>query len=167
VNTDEDMWRAAVQHLEAYSIACQTLRRDALDLVALARRGLHGSRLEVTAALDLLGGMPEAQRIELFEDLLPMCLRQACAQRVRGLIAALPRPWVLAKIERLVNPVSLAQTLWIIACCWSFTGSLTEASPRSWRNGLSRPTILIFPRRVGTSFEAGRDFLEELGCSKE
>lgn len=98
MDNDEALWRRLVAHNKASVDASEALLRDARSAVQIVRRGLHGDVIEAMTSLGLLLRMKESDRMALFGEVLPFCLRARFAPTARQVILSLPREWVVANI---------------------------------------------------------------------
>ena len=109
--TPNVFWDGVVQEFvrggAASSPACADFFRPGVDRVALIRQALRmasgGNRL---AAVHLIGKMPIDEQEQLFPDLIQAArAAHGPVGAVRETIMALPRGWVLARIDAEVEPI--------------------------------------------------------------
>ncbi len=101
---DESIWQSLVEGREATVRTFQAFIAEGTDRVGMLRRGMVGDVIDRLTALGLFPYLEVSEQIQLFDLLLQLCLPVKYATRARYLIASLPRDWVLANVEKVVEP---------------------------------------------------------------
>ena len=102
---EDAIWLDLVRASELRLLALRSFLTEVVDRAGMVLRGMRGTGLEVTTALDMVAQLDVSERLELFDELVRLCLSQKYGSHVRGLIAALPRDWVLDHIEGASGPL--------------------------------------------------------------
>jgi len=103
----DELWRRLVESHVAKALTFQDFFAPGVDRVALVRRGLFLPRGESRAtAIELLRRMTVSEQLQLFPELINLArAAHGPVGAIRDLILGLPREWVLANIEREVEPL--------------------------------------------------------------
>src|SRR5262245_37028440 len=98
------LWQQLVGSEKAYHQARVQFMGEGVDRVPLLRQGLH-SRDRYTA-LSMVPSLSLPERLELFSDLVDVArAAHGPVGAVRDMILKLPRDWVLAHVEEVVEAI--------------------------------------------------------------
>lgn len=106
--TAEALWDRLVDAELKSAQAFRTFFSEGVDRVPCVRRGMHGGGggMGRSAALRFFPYLTLPERKELFPDLVFLAsVAHGSIQAVRDLILALPRDWVIERIEREAEPL--------------------------------------------------------------
>ncbi len=99
---DLAIWERLAKAHETYSSALQDFFTDGIDRVALIRKGLHD--FDRHLVISVAKYLREAAHKQLFDDWITMVSwAHGSIQSFRDFILALPRDWVLERIEEAVE----------------------------------------------------------------
>ncbi|PVZ08209.1 hypothetical protein [Actinomycetospora cinnamomea] len=102
--TESNLWQAVCDARDAFVVARLRFLSGATDRVATLRAALSGQHRRL--ALETALALSDAERMELFEDLVDLAsVGHSDIDAVRRAILSLPRAWVVASIERAAAPV--------------------------------------------------------------
>jgi hypothetical protein len=109
--SSSSLWQNVVRD---FSVADASLRAfliaPSTERVKAVRHALHKAK-EREAALQVLQRMSPQEQMDLFPDLVRLAsCGHGHVQMVRSAIKALPRDWVLARIEAAAEPLLIAST---------------------------------------------------------
>ena len=105
MQSDQDLLQRVVECNREYVKAADAFLQEARIPVEVLRQGLHGSVIETLTALGLLSRLPEGERIQLLGDLIQLCVSPKFASLAQATVLALPREWLLANLEVIVEPL--------------------------------------------------------------